>query len=84
MTEENEIWPKYSLFYIVYQNVLDNEMIQKNIALQYLKYQSCLLGQLCNIEFLQVSIVFFSNTVRPRNIKLGLNIRFSIYFFKMF
>ena len=51
MTKEHEIWPKYSLYYIVYKNVLDVERIQKNIALEYLKCQSCLLGRLCNIEF---------------------------------
>ena len=50
-TKEHEIWPKYSLIYILYENVLNDESIQKKIALQYLKGQSCLLGQLCNIEF---------------------------------
>ena len=51
MTKEHEIWPKYSLYYIVYQNTLADERIRKNIALQYLKYQGFLLGQLYNIEF---------------------------------
>ena len=37
------------------------------------KFQSCLLGQLCNFEFLQVFISFFSKTVRPRNMKFGLH-----------
>ena len=51
MTKEGEIWPKYSLFYyILHKNVFDDERIQKNIASQYLKCQTCLLGQLCNIE----------------------------------
>ena len=36
------------------------------------KFQSCLLGQLCNFEFLQVIIAFFSKSVRPRNMKFGL------------
>ena len=30
---------------ILYKNILDDERIRKNIALQYLKYQ------MCNIEF---------------------------------
>ena len=34
--------------------------------------QSCLLGQLCNFEFLQVIIAFFSKSVQPRNMKFGL------------
>ena len=38
----------------------------------FVKLQSCLLGQLCNFEFLQVIIAFFSKTVRPRNMKFGL------------
>ena len=33
------------------------------------KFQSCLLGQLHNFEFLQVLIAFFSKSVRPRNMK---------------
>ena len=37
------------------------------------KFQSCLLGQLCNFEFLQVIIEFFSKTVQPRNMKFGLH-----------
>ena len=36
---------------ILFKNVLDDERIWKNIALQFLKCQSCLLGQLCNIKF---------------------------------
>ena len=32
-TDKHEIFPKYSLFYILYKNVLDNERIRKNIAL---------------------------------------------------
>ena len=42
------------------------------------KFQSCLLGQLCNFEFLQTIIAFFSKSVRPRNMKLGLQ-RVSIW-----
>ena len=42
------------------------------------KFQSCLLGQLCNFEFLQVIIAFFSKSVRPRNMKFGLQ-RVSIW-----
>ena len=42
------------------------------------KFQSCLLGQLCNFEFLQDIIAFFSKSVRPRNMKFGLQ-RVSIW-----
>ena len=37
------------------------------------KFQSCVLGQLCKFEFLQVIIAFLSKTVRPRNMKFGLH-----------
>ena len=43
------------------------------------KFQSCLLGQLCNFEFLQFIIEFFSKTVQPRNMKFGLH-RVSTWF----
>ena len=69
---------KFGLNIFFSKNVLDDERIRKNIALQYLKCQSCLLGQLCNTEFLQVSIAFFSNIVRPKNMKFGQNIFFSL------
>ena len=42
------------------------------------KIQSCLLGRMCNFEFLQVIIAFFSKTVCPRNMKFGLH-RVSIW-----
>ena len=42
------------------------------------KFQSCLLGRMCNLEFLQVIITFFSKTVWPRNMKFGLH-RVSIW-----
>ena len=42
------------------------------------KHESCLLGQLWNFEFLQVIIAFFSKSVRPRNMKFGLQ-RVSIW-----
>ena len=45
-TNQHETWLKYSHFYIVYKNPLDDERIWIKIALQYLKCQSCLLGQL--------------------------------------
>ena len=38
----------------------------------------CLLGRMCNFEFLQVIIAFFSKTVWPRNMKFGLH-RVSIW-----
>ena len=38
-----------------------------------LNFQSCLLIQLCNFEFLQVIIAFFSKYLRPRNMKFGLH-----------
>ena len=69
---------------ILYKNVLDEKRIQRNIALQYLKCHSCLLGQFCNFEFLQVSIAYFLNTVQPRNMKFCENIHFFIYFTEMF
>ena len=34
-----------------------------------MKFQSCLLGELCNFEFLHDIIAFFSKTVWPRKIK---------------
>ena len=37
------------------------------------KFQSCLLGQLCNFEFLQDIIALFSKTVKPRNMKSFLH-----------
>ena len=43
-----------------------------------MKFQSCLLGQLSNFEFSQVIIAFFSKSVRPRNMKFGLQ-RVSIW-----
>ena len=42
------------------------------------KLQSCILGQLCNFEFLQVIIAFFSKTLKPRNMQFGLH-RVSIW-----
>ena len=42
------------------------------------KIQSCLLGRMCNFEFLQIIIAFFSKTVRLRNMKFGLH-RVSIW-----
>ena len=37
------------------------------------KFQSCLLGQLCNLEFLQDIIAFFSKTVLPRKMKVSFD-----------
>ena len=42
------------------------------------KISKCVLGQLCNFEFLQVIIAFFSKSVRPRNMKFVLQ-RVSIW-----
>ena len=42
------------------------------------KIQSCLLVRMCNFEFLQVIIAFFSKTVCPSNMKFGLH-RVSIW-----
>ena len=33
---------------------------------------NCKFSKLCNFEFYQIIIAFFSNTVRPRNIKVGI------------
>ena len=48
-------------------------------GLEFVRY-----NKICNIEFLQVWIEFFSNIVQPRNMKIGLNFHFSIYFIKLF
>ena len=58
-------------------NFLGRTVSEKNAMLTS-KFQSCLLGQLCNFEFLQVIITFFSKRVRPRNMKFGLQ-RVSIW-----
>ena len=50
-----------------------NEKCDTNV-----KFQSCLLGRMCNFEFLQVIIAFFSKTVLLRNMKFGLH-RVSIW-----
>ena len=42
------------------------------------KFQSCLLGRMCNFEFFQDIIAFFFKTVWPRNMKFGLH-RLSIW-----
>ena len=51
---------------------LGRTVSEKNAMLSC-KFQSCILGQLCNFEFLQVIIAFFSKSVRPRNMKFGLD-----------
>ena len=52
---------------------------QRKMRSSLVKFQSCLLGRMCNFEFLQDIIAFFSKTVWPRNIKSGL-LRVSIWF----
>ena len=51
---------------------------RRKMRCYFVKFQSCLLGQLCNFEFLQDIIAFFSKSVRPRNMKFGLQ-RVSIW-----
>ena len=46
---------------------------EKDAMITY-KIQSCTIVLINNIEILQVSIAFFSDTVRPRNLKFFLYI----------
>ena len=45
----------------------------RKVRCYLVEFQSCLLRQLCNFEFLQVIIAFFSKSVWPRNMKFGLH-----------
>ena len=67
----------YGLIYKKNLKFLGHTVSEKN-AMLLVKFQSCLLEQLCNFEFLQVIIAFFSKTVWPRNMKFGLH-RVSIW-----
>ena len=51
---------------------------RRKIRCHFVKFQSCLIGQLCNFEFLQDITAFLSKIVRPRNMKFGLH-RVSIW-----
>ena len=59
---------------LIYKKISSSSVAQyqRKMRCQIVKFQSCLLGQLCNFEFLQVIISLFSKTVRPRTIKFGL------------
>ena len=67
----------YGLIYKKNFNFLGRTVSEKN-AMLICKILSCLLWQLYNFEFLQVIIAFFSKSVRPRNMKFGLQ-RVSIW-----
>ena len=56
-------------------------VFEKN-AMMTCKIQSCKIVLINNFEILQVSIVFFSNTVRPRNLKFILYINLYGYSFE--
>ena len=51
---------------------LGHTVSEKN-AMLTCKISKLLIGQFCNFEFLQDIIAFFSNTVRPRNMKFFLH-----------
>ena len=67
----------YGLIYKKNFKFLGRTVSEKN-AMLICKILSCLLWQLYNFEFLQVIIAFFSKSVRPRNMKFGLQ-RVSIW-----
>ena len=50
---------------------LGHTVLEKN-AMIICKIQSCTFALINNFEILQVSIAFFSDTVRPRNLKFFL------------
>ena len=52
---------------------LGRTLFEKN-AMITCKIQSCTIVLINNLEILQVSIAFFSDTVRPRNLKFFLYI----------
>ena len=81
------VWPmnmKFGLHRVsIWANIQKNfkflgRTVSEKNAMLTLKFQSCLLVQLCKFEFLQVMIAFFSKTVWPRNMKFGLH-RVSIW-----
>ena len=77
---------KWNLFCIEYPYGLIYKKISSSSVTQYrrkvrcnlVKFQSCLLGRMCNFEFLQVIIAFFSKTMWLWNMKFGLH-RVSIW-----
>ena len=79
-TPENRIRPLF-IFAVTYTKKISSSSVaqyRRKMRCYLVKFQSCLLGQLCNFEFLQVIIAFFSKSVRPRNMKFGLQ-RVSIW-----
>ena len=74
-TEEHEIWFAKSIHMGYYTKKISSSSVaqyRRKMRCYLVKFQSCLLGQLCNFEFLQVIIAFFSKIVGPRNMKFGL------------
>ena len=78
-TDEHEIFLHRVLGLIYKKNFtfLGRTVWEKN-AMLTCKIFKFLLGQLCNFEFLQDIIAFFSETVQPRNMKFFLH-RVSIW-----
>ena len=82
------VWPrnmKFGLHRVSIWVKIQNKFSGSSVA-QYrrkmrcvlVKFQSCLLGRMCNFELLEIIIAFFSKTVWPRNMKFGLH-RVSIW-----
>ena len=67
----------YGLIYKKNFKFLGRTVSEKN-AMLICKISKLFLGQLCNFEFLQVIIAFFSKSVRLRNMKFRLQ-RVSIW-----
>ena len=57
---------------------LGRKIFEKN-AMITCKIQSCTIVLINNFEIIQVTIAFFSNIVRPRNLKFILNIKMYEY-----
>ena len=54
---------------------LGRTLFEKNAMI----FQSCIIVLINNFEILQVSIAYFSDTVRPRNLKIFLYINPYVY-----
>ena len=81
------VWPRNMKFglqrvsiWVNIKKISSSSVTQYRIKMwcQLVKFQSCLLGRMCNFEFFQVIIAFFSKTMWPRNMKFGLH-RVSIW-----
>ena len=77
MTEELEIFFVYWPIWILFANQISCSSVAHfswKMRWYLAKIQSCTIVLINNFEILQVSIAFFSNTVRPRNLKFFLYI----------